>query len=450
MAVLFTSLVIVSCKDKNDDIVEPFPVRVTQTISGNITTNTTLDANKVWILEGYVRVMDGATLTIEPGTLIKGKKASGTIANSALIVERGGKINAAGTATKPIIFTSAQPVGARSIGSWGGVVICGKSRTNISGGVGQFEQGVLGTGIADFGSATPVLNDNSGVLKYVRIEYAGVAIQPDKEINGLTLAGVGSGTVVENVQVTYSGDDAFEFLGGTVNCKNLIAHRNTDDDFNFGFGYTGTIQFAVSIKDPNIADAAGASNGIECENGTTEADQPYTRPVLSNFTLIGTGAGSLDKHNSGALFGKGTQFVLVNSIIVNHLKGGVEISTAQAGTNLTSGASLLKNNLIFAVANPFKVSNGAFGGVAATFQTFATSVANSNSTLASLAAAGFISTDLITPNLTLALTSSAKTGASFTGLTGLGFDDTVVYRGAFNADNWTSGWADFSPSTNIY
>lgn len=446
MAVLFASLVIVSCKN-NDDDPEPDQPKGAETLSGNITTNTTLTANKVWTLEGYVRVMDGVTLNIEAGTIIKGKKASGSILNSALIIERGGKINAAGTAANPIVFTSSQPVGSRSIGDWGGVVICGKSRTNIAGGVGQYENGILGTGIAQYGNATADLNDNSGVFKYVRIEYAGVAIQPDRELNGLTLAGVGAGTVIENVQVSFSGDDSFEFFGGNVNCKNLIAYRGTDDDFDFEFGYAGNIQFGIAIKDPTIADAAGASNGIECDNGTNEGDLPANRPVLSNFTFIGSGAGSNDKHNSGVLFRKGTQFVLVNSIIANHLKGGVEIATAQAGTNLVNGSSILKNNLIFAIANPFKVSSNAFAGVAADFQTFATNVANNNTTAASLAAIGFTSTDITAPNLTLATGSTAKTGASFTGITGF---ESVEFKGAMNTTNWAAGWANFSPNTAVY
>lgn len=442
---LFSSLIMFSaCKD--DDGPEPEQPKGAETISGNITANTTLTSDKVYTLQGYVRVLDGATLTIEAGTIVKGLKDGAN--SSALIIERGGKINAEGTAENPIVFTSSQPVGSRNIGDWAGIIVCGRASTNIAGGEGQYESGILGADVARYGSATPIDNDNSGILKYVRIEYAGVAIQPDKEINGLTLCGVGSGTVVENVQVSYGGDDAFEFFGGTVNAKNLIAYRSTDDDFDFEFGYRGTIQFALSIKDPNIADGAGASNGVECDNGTNEADQPYNRPVLSNFTFIGPGAGANDKHNSGVLFRKGTQFVLANSIIVNHLKGGVEIATAQAGTFLAGGQSLLKNNLVFAIANPFKVSSNAFGGDAALLTAFAIDAANGNTILADAAAAGITSIDLANPNPTLATGSSAKTGASFTGLPG-SFQQ-VAYRGAADTDNWAAGWANFDPNNAVY
>lgn len=448
LVVLFSSLIMFSaCKDDNNGT-EPDPPKGAEVISGNITTNTTLTADKVWTLEGYVRVLDGATLTVEPGTIVKGKKAAAGINSSALIIERGGKIIADGTAENPIIFTSSQLVGSRSIGDWAGIIVCGRAGTNISGGVGQYESGILGADVAQYGSATPVDNDNSGIIRFVRIEYAGVQIQQDKEINGLTLCAVGSGTVVENVQVSYGGDDAFEFFGGTVNCKNLIAYRSTDDDFDFEFGYRGTIQFAISMKDPNIADAAGASNGIECDNGVGEADQPYNKPVLSNFTFIGPGAGANDKHNSGVLFRKGTQFVLVNSIIVNHLKGGVEIATAQAGAFVAAGQSVLKNNLVFAIANPFKVSSSAFGGDAAAFTALATDPANGNTILADAAAAGITSIDLANPNPTLTATSPAKTGASFTGLPA-SFQQ-VTYRGAADTNNWAAGWSNFDPANAVY
>lgn len=443
LVALFSSLILLSsCSDNDDDDNNTNPVVGAETVSGNITANKTLTANKIWTLNGYVRVMSGATLTIEPGTIIKGDKAS----KAALIIERGGKINANGTAEKPIVFTSAQAAGSRAIGDWSGIIVCGKSTINTAGGVGQYEGGILGSDVAQYGGTDPA--DNSGVLRYVRIEYAGIAIQQDREINSLTLCAVGSGTVVENVQASFGGDDSFEFFGGTVNCKNLIAFKGTDDDFDFEFGYTGNIQFALSVKDATIADAAGASNGIECDNGASESDQPYNRPVLSNFTFIGPGAGSNDKHNSGVLFRKGTQFVLANSIIVNHLKGGVEIATAQAGTFLIGGQSILRNNLVAAVANNFKVSSSAFGGDATAFTAFATAAANGNVALANPAAAGITSIDNSNPNITLTATSVAKAGASFTGLPS--FFQQVAYRGAADTNNWTSGWANFNPQNTTY
>jgi hypothetical protein len=201
----------------------------TTTLSGNINATTTLTSDKVWTLKGYVYVTDGAKLIIQPGTTI----ISDIAEKGALCIERGAQIIAEGTATKPIVFTSGKPAGERSPGDWGGIVILGRARTNrsseptIEGGIGRAYGGTNDA-------------DNSGVLKYVRIEYAGIAALPNSEINGLTLGAVGSGTIIENVQTIYANDDAFEFFGGTVSPKNLYAYATADDDFDFDFGYTGT------------------------------------------------------------------------------------------------------------------------------------------------------------------------------------------------------------------
>jgi len=434
--------VLTSCSS-DDDGGDPIEVEP-ETLSGDITTNTTLTADKAWTLSGLVRVMDGATLTIEPGTTIKGDKAT----KGALIVERGGKINAAGTASKPIVFTSNQLAGQREIGDWAGVILCGKAPINVAGGTSQYESGILGADVANYGGTDA--NDNSGVLKYVRIEYAGIAYGTDREINSLTLAGVGSGTVLENIQVSFGGDDGFEFFGGTVNAKNLIAYRCTDDDFDFEFGYSGRIQYAISIKDPLVFDnsSSGASNGIECDNGSTVDVTPVNKPVLSNFTFIGPGAGANAKHNSGVIFRKGTAFVLRNSIIIDHLKGGLELATPKAGDRLFGGESDFKYNLVFANEAAFKANDaGANFANNAVLTTFATSAVNGNVALANAAAAGITSTSLTAPNLLLTSASPAKTGANFTGLAGF---ETVAFRGAMDTTDWTSGWASWTPGTNVY
>jgi hypothetical protein len=444
LATLCAAVFITSCKKKTEVPAEDL---TPQTLSGLITTDQTLTANKTWVLNGYVRVMSGATLTIEAGTVIKGDKAT----KAALIIERGGKLMAEGTAAKPIIFTSNQAVGSRAIGDWSGVIVCGKAPVNFTGGEAQYESGVLDAGVALYGGTNPT--DNSGMLKFIRIEYAGIAIQTDKEINSLTLAGVGSGTVVENVQVSYGGDDGFEWFGGTVNCKNLIAYRCTDDDFDFEFGYVGRIQYAVSIKDPNIYDASatGASNGIECDNGTTVDDNtPANKPLLSNFTFIGPGVAANAKHNAGVLFRKGTRFVLRNSLILDHLKSGFTIATTQAGDRLFAGESEFKNNLVFCAAanSNFKVSTaGSNFPTDAILRDFSLNATNMNGELASLAAAGITSPTLLNPVLTLTATSPAKTGANFTGLTGF---NTVTFRGAMDTNNWASGWANFDPQNVAY
>ena len=441
IAMLSFATVLTSCS--SDDSDEPTIV-APETISGNITSNVTLTADKVWILSGVVRVMDGGVLNIAAGTTIRGDKAT----KAALIVERGGKINAVGTASAPIVFTSNQAVNERGIGDWAGIVICGKAITN-QGITAQYEGGILGADVANYGGTDAA--DNSGTMKYVRIEYAGIAYATDKEINSLTLAAVGSGTVLENIQVSFGGDDGFEFFGGSVNAKNLIAYRCTDDDYDFEYGYNGHIQFAVSIKDPLVFDnsSSGASNGVECDNGSTEIITPVNRPVLSNFTFIGPGIGANAKHNSGVIFRKGTAFVLRNSIIVDHLKAGFELATTVASDRLFTGESDFKNNLIFGNEMAYKVSGtlGANFSTAALLTAFVTNATNANVTLANTAAAGITSTTLTAPNLLLTDTSPAKTGANFAGLTGL---ETVTYRGAMNTTDWSSGWASWTPATNVY
>ncbi len=168
--------------------------------------------------------------------------------------------------------------------------------------------------------------DNSGTFRYVRIEYAGIAAFANSEINSLTLGGVGSGTTIEYIQTSYSNDDAYEFFGGKVNCKYLVAAYTADDDFDFDFGYTGKIQFAVSLRDPAFVDNGDAGNGIESDNDNPPTITPLTtRPILSNFTFVGPNgaAGTAANHNFANRFRRNTRFVLRNSILMGYQKGWI-------------------------------------------------------------------------------------------------------------------------------
>lgn len=255
-------------------------------VTGEITANTTWSANKIYLLKGFVFVSNGATLTIEPGTIIKGDKAT----KATLTITRGSKINATGTVDKPIVFTSALPAGARTRGDWGGVILLGKAPVNQGNDV-MIEGGLEGPKDKDaknyiyYGGTDAA--DNSGVLKYVRIEYAGIEYSADNEINGLTLGGVGNGTTLDYIQVYRSGDDAFEWFGGTVNAKHLLAVATWDDDFDTDFGYAGNVQFALAQRASTMADQSG-SNGFESDNNSTGTDQtPKTSAVFSNVTILG-------------------------------------------------------------------------------------------------------------------------------------------------------------------
>jgi hypothetical protein len=328
---------ILSCKKELGGGEGPINVPSTTTLSGNINTTTTLTSDKVWTLKGYVYVTDGAKLIIQPGTTI----VSDIAEKGALCIERGAQIIAEGTATKPIIFTSGKNAGERSPGDWGGIVILGRAKTNrsseptIEGGIGRPYGGINDA-------------DNSGVLKYVRIEYAGIAALPNSEINALTLGAVGSGTVIEHVQTVYANDDAFEFFGGTVSPKNLYAFATADDDYDFDFGYTGTITNGVSKRDPQFVDNGDAGNGVECDNdGTGSSAQPFTHPKLIGMILVGPfDATSLANHNLGLRWRRATQFTMTNSKILGYQKGGFSIESNETAQAYKDGISKFQNNEI--------------------------------------------------------------------------------------------------------
>src|SRR6185436_161829 len=266
----------------------------TITVSGRINADTTFRKANTYILKGLVYIVGNHTLTIEPGTTIKGAFSGSDVA--ALIITRGSKLMAAGTETEPIIFTSSSP--NPQSGDWAGIVLCGKASINASyngiNGLYQVEGGIdnaNGDGLAGSGdgtpATTPVDNDNSGVLQYIRIEYAGYGFQPDKEINSLTMACVGSGTTIDHIQVAYAKDDAYEWFGGTVNCKYLIAYKTQDDDFDTDNGFSGKVQFGLIMRDSVIADIS-TSEAFESDNnasGTTAT--PKTKAIFSNITAIG-------------------------------------------------------------------------------------------------------------------------------------------------------------------
>ena len=315
----------------------PINIPTSTTLSGNINTTTTLTSDKVWTLKGYVYVTDGAKLIIQPGTTI----ISDISEMGALCIERGAQIFAEGTSSKPIIFTSGKPVGERTPGDWGGIVILGRAKTNrtseptIEGGIGK-----------PYGGTNDL--DNSGVLRYVRIEYAGIAAMPNSEINALTLGGVGSGTILENIQTIYANDDAFEFFGGTVNGKNLYAYATADDDFDFDFGYTGTITNGVAKRDPQFVDSGDAGNGVECDNdGTGSTSTPYTHPKLFNMILVGPNISTaLANHNLGLRFRRATQFTMKNSVVWGWMKGGLSLESNETAQFVKDGVSVFENNSV--------------------------------------------------------------------------------------------------------
>jgi hypothetical protein len=313
--------------------------------AGAITTNTTWTASNKYLLKSYVYVRSGATLTIEPGTIIFGDKDS----KGALIIEPGAKIIAIGTAAKPIIFTSAQPKGSRNYGDWGGVIIAGNARVNsaVNGALPTIEGGPT----TKYGSNDPAKdNDNSGTMQYVRIEFGGVAFSPNNEVNGLTLAGVGNGTTLDHIQISYSGDDSFEWFGGTVNAKYLVSHRCFDDDFDTDNGFSGKVQFGVSLRDPLQADQSG-SKAFESDNdASASANLPQTSAVFSNMTLVGpilnpTGGTYSPQYTAGAHIRRNSAESILNSVFVG-FPTNLLIDGAPTATNIAGNTARFRNNIL--------------------------------------------------------------------------------------------------------
>lgn len=424
--------------DENTDV-NPPPDPNNNVITGTISSSR-FYAKGCYVLKGYVYVTNGATLTFEAGSVIK----SDITQKGALIIERGAKLIADGKKDNPIVFTSGKPVGQRAPGDWGGIILLGKAPTNrpldpaptIEGGVGR-----------QYGGTDP--NDESGILRFVRIEYAGIAAEPGSEINGLTLGGVGSGTILENIQVSFGNDDAFEFFGGTVNAKNLVAFGTADDDFDFDFGYTGKIQFALALRKPDFVDGGDAGNGIECDNdaGGTGA-LPKTKPQLSNFTIIGPYNDPVTavNHNYANRWRRGTQFIFRNSILIGHPDAGFSMESDATLNDYINNVSEFRNNLVHANTNPYKSGNAALISNAG-IQTKAESEGN-------ITYADPVNMQLETfnystnPNLLPKTGSPALSGASFTGMNP--FFTATTYRGAFGTTNWMSGWTNFDPQTAVY
>lgn len=309
IAASVAALALTSCRE-NDSMVESsnFGMNAVSAADYNVsglpvtTVSTDVTSNTTWSgvieLDGIVRVKDGATLTIQPGTFIKAKPRTDGSATGVLVITKTGKINAVGTATQPIVFTSYNLLDGNnttvaSPKDFGGVILLGDAPVNTGVNTNLIEGIDVGqTNIDEFYYGGSNSTHNAGTMKYVRIEYAGRIIGDGNEINGLTCGGVGSGTVLENIQVSYGADDAFEFFGGTVNAKNLIAFAQDDDGFDFDHGYTGTITNALALADYNSTHSLSGgkpdSNGIELDNDAAgSANAPFTQPTINGLTIIG-------------------------------------------------------------------------------------------------------------------------------------------------------------------
>ena len=429
---------------------EDAPAVIEDTLEGNITADRTISAANKNFLKGFVYVKSGATLTIEAGSVIKGISVASGERAASLIIEPGAKIIAEGTVDKPIVFTSDKEPGKRVTGDWGGLIICGNARVNrtnqptIEGGPGTH-----------YGNTTSdeFNGESSGKLKYVRIEFAGYPLEPDKEINGLTFGGVGSGTEVEFVQVSYSNDDSYEWFGGTVNAKHLIAYKGWDDDFDTDYGYTGKLQFLLSVRDKDIADTSD-SNGFESDNdGDGSTNTPFTKPVFSNVTLIGPFYGKVSDRTQAEVEAK-------TADAANGAKGG----KYQAAMHLRRNSSLNVYNSVFTgwpyglratdkkgqANDGIAIENVIFAGMWKNFyedekvsENFFNRAGNNTvleNTRQIIAKDGDYSS----------VVADAVKGADFSKLSD-SFFEKVTYKGAFDGTNdWTEGWTNWDPQNTVY
>lgn len=423
-----------------------------------------------YLLKGWVYIADGAELTIEAGTIIKGDKET----KGSLIVERGGKLIAKGTPTAPIVFTSAQPKGSRKPGDWGGVILCGNAKNN------QTEMQIEGGPRTKHGGDNDA--DNSGVLSYVRIEFAGYPFEKDKEINGLTFGSVGSGTQVDHVQVSYSNDDSYEWFGGSVNCKYLVAFKGWDDDFDTDNGFSGKVQFGLVVRDSKIADTS-QSNGFESDNNAGGSDvNPYTTATFSNITFVGpkmdanfqntvdyiTG-GNMNPNNGSALgrfqaamqIRRSSRLNCYNSVALGYPIGLI-LDNQKGDTQGAAKAGKLNiNNVWFAgmdvtgsdankvyedvlVTGYDEKSKPVLDKSQKSFSSTWFLAQKGNKVLENIADLGMEANGYM-PKAGSAL----LTAALFTGLDN--WFTNVPYIGAFKAgDNWMDGWTNFDPENTDY
>ncbi len=391
-------------------------------VTGQIEGTENWTNNFYYVLRGAVFVPDAATLNIQAGTRVIGEAGSvGT-----LIVLRGGRLNAIGTREAPIVFTSDQPVGSRARGDWGGLIINGRAPVNIEGGEGV---GEADTGV--YGGSDP--NDNSGSLRYVRIEFAGVEFSPDNELNGIAFQGVGRGGSYDHIQVHMNRDDGLEWFGGTADIKYAVVSNAADDSFDWTFGWTGRAQFIALHQRGDDAD-----NAIEADNNEFNNNLlPRANPQIYNITMCGDPDTNEGGEGPRAInFRRGTAFTLRNFLITGFKATGIQISDAATSAQVDNGTSQLGSGVVWQIptglhssVTPY-VNSGRFPNVRANVDgglsgCFNHENPNFRPTSAATLAGGQLA-PIQPPND--------------------GFFEAVTFIGAVPpppADDWTTGWTSY-------
>jgi len=399
------------------------PVRV---IQGRFTQDVSLSADTYWVLRGAVFFDEPARLTIAPGTWIIGELAT----RGTLVISQGAQIYAEGTAEAPIVMTSDQPIGERARGDWGGLILNGRAPINLPGGIG-FGEGDTGP----YGGDNP--DDNSGVLKYVRVEFAGIEFSPDNELNGIGFQGVGRGTVVDHVQVIFNKDDGVEFFGGTVDAKHVVLVGNGDDNIDWTFGWQGRLQFGIIQQRGDDAD-----NGIEADNNGNNNDLlPRSAPQIYNVTFVGDpGTAFGPESTDGMRLREGTAGIIRNAVVVGFKSEAIDVRNDSTIAQIGLGTLQVTHSIAFdnkagSGGDPSQARNAAGAALW-------DPVGNLNSTMDPMLVDPYNQGAPIfrpmagSPALTLAPAIPPNDG----------FFEIALFRGALDADplnDWTLGWTNY-------
>ena len=394
-------------------------------ITGTITADTRLTADIAWSLSGKVTVgndnADSATLTIEPGTYVFGKSGA-----DYLVIARGSKIQAIGTATSPIVMTSVNDMlglsDEESAAEWGGLVLLGNAPTNKCDQADLANCQVEAEGEAGpYGGADE--DDNSGALRYVQVRYAGFEVIPDNELNGITFAGVGRGTTVDHIQVHNNLDDGVEFFGGTVDAKYVVLTGNRDDSLDWADGWSGRMQHVLVRHNPNDSKA---NRGIEADNQSGNfTAEPVSKPLIANMTIVGNNFDGEDD-SEGVLLRAGTNAQLANFVISGPAGMGecLEIESAPSLALAAAGSLTMTNSVI---ACPTEAVKGTVATGVTTEAWFLNQTANKLAATQADVLKGIFTIDA-TPAKDMKTVNS--------------FFDTVNFVGAVSeSNNWTAGWA---------
>ena len=413
-----------------------------------------------YLLKGWVYVDAGAKLRIPAGTVIKGDKQT----MATLIVEPGGYCEMKGEKNAPIVMTSEEAPGQRKPGDWGGLIICGKAKNN------QGTQQIEGGPTTIHGGDNDA--DNSGIYQYIRVEFAGYPFDTDKEINGITFGSVGSGTTIDHLQVSYTNDDSYEWFGGSVNCQYLVAYKGWDDEFDTDNGFSGKVEYGLSIRDPRIADTS-QSNGFESDNNASGAEtEPFTTATFSHFTFIGP------KTAKNTDFVNSSDYITGGSIFPNN---GSKLGKFQSAMQIRRSSRLNVENTL-AVGYPvglivdgekgntvsyaknglFHLKNILFAGMDVIgtdknkeYENYLYDYASNteDSTQCSYSETFFRSepSNRTAEEAELGLTDPSKTGQNYCPAQTLS-DNNGGYIGAFRdaSDNWLEGWTNFDPQNTVY